>query len=75
MVVHEGGDIVVAWSDIDLGKARHGSAGQPVTLSYEQGGGAAVGVENANGTVAFQYPHGHPVIVNGRGLLLHPVTS
>ncbi|GAA4733804.1 hypothetical protein Prum_012450 [Phytohabitans rumicis] len=61
-VFHEQGDIEIVWDDIDVN-------------FYEQGGEATVGVENADGTQAVQYGYRHPVIADGRGLLLHPVTS
>jgi hypothetical protein len=62
VVFNEGGDIEIAWDGVDVN-------------FYEQGGDATIGVENADGTVAFQYSYRNPVVVNGRGLLLHPVTS
>ncbi|MFC0529061.1 carboxypeptidase regulatory-like domain-containing protein [Phytohabitans kaempferiae] len=62
VILHEQGDIEIVWDGVDVN-------------FYEQGGEATVGVENADGTLAVQYTYRHPVIVNGRGLLLHPVTS
>ncbi|WP_327006156.1 PQQ-dependent sugar dehydrogenase [Dactylosporangium sp. NBC_01737] len=57
-VFYENGDIAFAYKDLDN--------------AFEQGSNATVGIENAAGTVAYQYANNQPVLVSGNGVLFHP---
>ncbi|MET7421751.1 PQQ-dependent sugar dehydrogenase [Dactylosporangium sp. NPDC005555] len=57
-VFYESGDIAFAYKDLDN--------------AFEQGSNATVGIENAAGTVAYQYSNNQPVLVSGNGILFHP---
>ncbi|GAA1568565.1 hypothetical protein GCM10009827_107860 [Dactylosporangium maewongense] len=57
-VFYENGDIAFAYKELDN--------------AFEQGSTATVGIENAAGTVAYQYANNQPVLVSGNGVLFHP---
>ena len=57
-VFYENGDIAFAYNDLDN--------------AFERGSNATVGIENASGTVAFQYANNQPVLVSGNGVRFHP---
>jgi glucose/arabinose dehydrogenase len=57
-VFAENGDVSFAYKDLDN--------------AFEQGSGATVGIENAAGTIAFQYSANQAVLGSGNGVLFHP---
>ncbi|WP_329108699.1 carboxypeptidase regulatory-like domain-containing protein [Micromonospora sp. NBC_01699] len=60
-VLDEAGGYTFAYTDID-------------GTYLEQGGGATIGIENADGTRALQYTHRQPVLRPGTGLRITPLT-
>ncbi len=61
IVISEGGEIAVNYADIS-------------TNTREQGDGATVGIENANGDVALQYTLNQPVLRNGTAVVFRPAS-
>jgi hypothetical protein len=61
-VFDEAGGYSFAYADID-------------GTFLEKGGGATIGIENADGTSALQYTYRHPVLRAGLGLRITPPTS
>ncbi|WP_260727077.1 PQQ-dependent sugar dehydrogenase [Dactylosporangium roseum] len=57
-VFYENGDIAFAYKDLDN--------------AFEQGSDATVGIENAAGTIAYQYSNNQPTLRSGKGVLFHP---
>ncbi|UWP83836.1 PQQ-dependent sugar dehydrogenase [Dactylosporangium fulvum] len=57
-VFYENGDIAFAYKDLDN--------------AFEQGSNATVGIENAAGTIAYQYSNNQPTLQSGKGVLFHP---
>jgi hypothetical protein len=62
VVFFETGAIAVAWDDLD-------------GTFLERGGGAVVGIENADGTEAVAFSQFHPVLTSGQGVLFTPPSS
>ncbi|PWU47047.1 hypothetical protein DLJ47_31395 [Micromonospora sp. S4605] len=60
VIFAEGGDITLAYADIDPAK--------PV----ERGGEATVGIENAEGSIGFQYLHREAWLASGQGVTFKP---
>lgn len=60
VIFDEGGDITLAYTDIDPAKA------------VEQGGEATVGIENADGSIGFQYLHREAWLASGQGITFTP---
>ncbi|MEV4808368.1 carboxypeptidase regulatory-like domain-containing protein [Micromonospora avicenniae] len=60
VIFNEGGDITLAYADIDPAK--------PV----ERGNEATVGIENADGSIAFQYLHRESWLASGQGVTFKP---
>ncbi len=60
VIFSEGGDITLAYADIDPAK--------PV----ERGGEATVGIENADGSIGFQYLHRETWLASGQGVTFKP---
>jgi glucose/arabinose dehydrogenase len=57
-VFYENGDVAFAYKDLDN--------------AFEQGSNATVGIENATGTIAYQYSNNQPTLQSGKGVLFHP---
>ncbi|MGI5146328.1 carboxypeptidase regulatory-like domain-containing protein [Plantactinospora sp. CA-294935] len=62
VIFHEAGGYSIAYTDHD-------------GTFLEQGGGATIGIENAEGTRALQYTYRQPVLRPGLGLRITPPTS
>jgi hypothetical protein len=62
VILHEGGAIEFAYADVD-------------GTFLELGGGATIGIENADGTRALQYTYRQPVLPAGLGLRFTPPAS
>ncbi|TDC59228.1 hypothetical protein E1258_18745 [Micromonospora sp. KC207] len=60
VIFNEGGDITLAYTGIDPAK--------PI----ERGGEATVGIENADGSIAFQYLHRQTWLATGQGVTFKP---
>ncbi|PWR11162.1 hypothetical protein DKT68_06760 [Micromonospora acroterricola] len=60
VIFNEGGDITLAYADIDPAK------------SIERGGEATVGIENADGSIGFQYLHRENWLASGQGVTFKP---
>jgi hypothetical protein len=59
-VFSENGDITIAYSSIDPNNA------------VERGSGATVGIENAAGSIGFQYLHNAALLASGQGVMFKP---
>ncbi|MET8262185.1 carboxypeptidase regulatory-like domain-containing protein [Micromonospora sp. NPDC005205] len=60
VIFAEGGDITLAYADIDP------------TKPVERGGEATVGIENADGSMGFQYLHRENWLASGQGVTFKP---
>lgn len=60
VIFSEGGGITLAYADIDA------------TNDLEQGSGALIGIENASGTIAFQYAFEETWLASGQGITFTP---
>jgi hypothetical protein len=60
VIFNEGGGITFAYADINAANSR------------ERGSGALVGIENASGTIGFQYAFNEQVLASGQGVHFAP---